>query len=285
MIKAWYKEDIIKFQLSLLSRIIDFQGEVTKRLKLKAGSFEIKYQSEDNNCISVASDADLQNIMCNAISQKKNTVKFVLEPVQDQIMPVQNESIMTIKTTYKEDTIEFQHSLSLGLLELKEEVMKQLKLQGDGYGIRFLGENNEWIPLASNSDLQNCMTTARSLDQTSVRLSIEPIGNQFSEIGANSVSRPAMQATEKQNESLMIKAIYKEDIIKFLLPPSSGMKELKYEVAKRLKLSSESYEIKYKDADNNWIYLSTDADLQKYLSAASLSDRFTIRLHLEPIKE
>ncbi|KAL3529745.1 hypothetical protein ACH5RR_009067 [Cinchona calisaya] len=191
MIKASYKGDMIKFELSLLARIIDFQNEVTKRLKLKPGSYEIKYQSDDNNCISLASDEELQNIMCNVISQKRNTVKLVLDPVRNESMPVQNGSLTNIKAT----------------------------------------------------------------------------------------------CAGEENESLMtIKATYKGDMIKFQISPSSGMKELKNEVTRRLKLSVESYEVKYQDVDNNWNFLSTDGDLQQYLSAMRLSEKLTVKLHLEPTK-
>ncbi|XP_027076557.1 protein NLP6 isoform X2 [Coffea arabica] len=300
MIKAAFKEDMIKFPLSLSSGIMDFEKEVTKRLNLTTGSFDIKYQKEDNNCILVSNDVDLQKLMFDMMSQRKNTIKVLLEPTQNQhlessrdsvgspmlqINPVQKERIMTIKATYKEETVELQVSLSSKLMELKNEVMKQFKLSGDSFDIKCLAEPNEWIPLTSDNDLHNCVTIMKPQENPTIRLAVEPCTNQIPEEVATSASPPMPQAMTKQNESLMtIKATYKEVMIKFQLSLSSGLMQLRDAIKKRLNLSGESYEIKYQDVNNNWICLSRDADLQSHLRAMRSSDRSTVRLHIEPLK-
>ncbi|XP_027067848.2 protein NLP6-like isoform X2 [Coffea arabica] len=300
MIKASFKEDMIKFPLSLSSGIMDFEKEVTKRLNLTTGSFEIKYQKEDNNYILVSNDVDLQKLMFDMVSQRKNTIKVLLEPTQNQhlessrdsvgspmlqINPVQNERIMTIKATYKEETVELQVSLSSKLMELKNEVMKQFKLSGDSFDIKCLAEPNEWIPLTSDNDLHNCVTIMKPQENPTIRLAVEPCTNQIPEEVATSASPPMPQAMTMQNESLMtIKATYKEVMIKFQLSLSSGLMQLRDAIKKRLNLSGESYEIKYQDVNNNWICLSRDADLQSHLRAMRSSDRSTVRLHIEPLK-
>jgi len=42
-IKATYKEDIIRFKVSMDCGIVELKEEIAKRLKLKVGTFDIKY--------------------------------------------------------------------------------------------------------------------------------------------------------------------------------------------------------------------------------------------------
>ncbi|PSR91422.1 hypothetical protein CEY00_Acc28766 [Actinidia chinensis var. chinensis] len=66
-----------------------------------------------------------------------------------------------------------------------------------------------------------------------------------------------------------IKAIYGEDILKFDLSSTSGIVELKEEVAKRLELESDNFKVKYQDEDQEWILIACDADFQLCLKFSS----------------
>ncbi|WCJ26546.1 Plant regulator RWP-RK family protein [Euphorbia peplus] len=69
--------------------------------------------------------------------------------------PRQETKSVTIKATYKEDIIRFRISLNCGILELKEEVAKRLKLEGD---------------------LQECIDISRSSSGSSIiRLSVHDV--------------------------------------------------------------------------------------------------------------
>lgn len=59
-IKATYREDIIRFRLSIDSRIEKLKEEVAKRLKLELGTFDIKYLDDDHEWVLIVCDADLQ---------------------------------------------------------------------------------------------------------------------------------------------------------------------------------------------------------------------------------
>ncbi|XP_028052393.1 protein NLP7-like [Camellia sinensis] len=80
-IKAKYGDDFIRFQLPVLSGMIEFQQQVAKRLNLKGGTYRVKYQDEDNDWILIACDEDLQNYICNSISQGRNTVTMLLQSI------------------------------------------------------------------------------------------------------------------------------------------------------------------------------------------------------------
>ncbi|THG21965.1 hypothetical protein TEA_005110 [Camellia sinensis var. sinensis] len=80
-IKAKYGDDFIKFQLPVLSGMVEFQQQVAKRLNLQGGTYRVKYQDEVNDWILVVCDEDLQNYICNSISRERNTVTMLIQPI------------------------------------------------------------------------------------------------------------------------------------------------------------------------------------------------------------
>ncbi|XP_059442832.1 protein NLP6-like [Corylus avellana] len=84
-------------------------------------------------------------------------------------------------------------------------------------------------------------------------------------------TKPHVTATKEMN-SVTIKATFREDIIiRFRLVLSSGILELKEEVAKRLKLEMGTFDIKYLDDDNEWVLIACDADLQECIDISRSS--------------
>lgn len=59
-VKALYGEDIARFQLSSESGVLDLKEAVAKRLELVVGSFNVKYQDEDQEWVLISCDEDLQ---------------------------------------------------------------------------------------------------------------------------------------------------------------------------------------------------------------------------------
>ncbi|GMQ06974.1 hypothetical protein CsSME_00051358 [Camellia sinensis var. sinensis] len=80
-IKAKYGDDFIKFQLPVSSGMVEFQHQVAKRLKLQGGTYHVKHQDEDNDWILIACNEDLQNCICNSISQGRNNVTMSIQPI------------------------------------------------------------------------------------------------------------------------------------------------------------------------------------------------------------
>ncbi|KAL4296706.1 hypothetical protein GQ457_12G000600 [Hibiscus cannabinus] len=75
-IKATYREDIIRFRISLNSGIMELKEEVAKRLKLEVGTFDIKYFDDDNECVLIACDSDLQECLDVSRSSGSNLVRL-----------------------------------------------------------------------------------------------------------------------------------------------------------------------------------------------------------------
>lgn len=62
-IKAKYGGYIIKFMLSLSSRLVQLHKEVTRRLNLEAGTYHVVYEDEEDDNILIVCDEDLQLFM------------------------------------------------------------------------------------------------------------------------------------------------------------------------------------------------------------------------------
>ncbi|XP_031248849.1 protein NLP6-like isoform X1 [Pistacia vera] len=82
---------------------------------------------------------------------------------------------MTIKATYREDIIRFRISLSSGIVELKEEVGKRLKLEVGTFDIKYLDDDQEWVLIACDADLHECLDISRSSGSNIIRLSIHDL--------------------------------------------------------------------------------------------------------------
>lgn len=78
IIKASYRDDIIRFRLSLASSIGELKEEVAKRLKLEVGTFDIKYLDDDHEWVLIACDADLQECIDVSRSSGNNMVRLLV---------------------------------------------------------------------------------------------------------------------------------------------------------------------------------------------------------------
>ncbi|KAI4351722.1 hypothetical protein L6164_006049 [Bauhinia variegata] len=90
-------------------------------------------------------------------------------------------------------------------------------------------------------------------------------------------------AAKREMKSVTIKATYREDIIRFRIPLTCSILELKEEVAKRLKLELGTFDIKYLDDDNEWVLIACDADLQECMDISKASGSNIIRLLVHDI--
>ncbi|XP_074315939.1 protein NLP6-like [Silene latifolia] len=82
-------------------------------------------------------------------------------------------------------------------------------------------------------------------------------------------------------KSVTIKAIFKQDIIRFRFSRACNMSELKDEVGKRLKLEVGTFEIKYQDDNHDWVLISCESDLEECLDKSKSGGSDIIRLLVE----
>ncbi|KAG0454850.1 hypothetical protein HPP92_024142 [Vanilla planifolia] len=82
---------------------------------------------------------------------------------------------------------------------------------------------------------------------------------------------------------IVVKACYKDDIIRFRLARFAGVVSLNEEIARRLKLKVGTFDIKYLDDDHEWVKLACDTDLEECIQVYTTSGARVIRLSIYDI--
>jgi hypothetical protein len=67
------------------------------------------------------------------------------------------------------------------------------------------------------------------------------------------------------NTTATVKASYKDDTVRFRLHPSMKHHHLLQEIARLLKLSVGTFQLKYRDGEDELVILGNDADVQECL--------------------
>ncbi|KAJ0805680.1 putative transcription factor Nin-like family [Helianthus annuus] len=83
---------------------------------------------------------------------------------------------ITIKASYKEDIIRFRLAANSGIFTLKEEVAKRLKLDVGTFDVKYLDDDHEWVLIACDADLQECVDLSGC---NIIRLSVLDLSTNF----------------------------------------------------------------------------------------------------------
>ncbi|RVW14881.1 Protein NLP7 [Vitis vinifera] len=134
-----------------------------------------------NLCPSVADamldervpESSWTNPPCSDIPPK-HTMNAVAHTIP-QITARPDVRTMTIKATYRDDIIRFRIPLTSGIVELKEEVAKRLKLEVGTFDIKYLDDDHEWVLIACNADLQECMDISWTTGSNIIRLLVQDL--------------------------------------------------------------------------------------------------------------
>ncbi|KAF8402375.1 hypothetical protein HHK36_013330 [Tetracentron sinense] len=84
-------------------------------------------------------------------------------------------SVITVKATYKEDTVRFKYEPCAGCFQLLEEVGRRFKLQTGTFQLKYLDDEEEWVMLVNDSDLQECLEILESIGSNSVKLLVRDL--------------------------------------------------------------------------------------------------------------
>ncbi|XAR70149.1 hypothetical protein NMG60_11026919 [Bertholletia excelsa] len=85
------------------------------------------------------------------------------------------QKTVTIKATYREDMIRFRLPLESGIVKLKEEVAKRLKLEVGTFEIKYLDDDHEWVLIACDADLQECVDIVKFAGSNMIRLLVHDV--------------------------------------------------------------------------------------------------------------
>lgn len=78
-IRANFENNTIKFRLSLSSRLVELQEEITRRLNLKPREYYIKYKDEEDELILITCDDDLQDCIRSSRLMGNTSIGVLLE--------------------------------------------------------------------------------------------------------------------------------------------------------------------------------------------------------------
>ncbi|XP_020993012.1 protein NLP8 isoform X2 [Arachis duranensis] len=98
---------------------------------------------------------------------------------------VDSGSKIIVKAAYGEDLIRFKFDPAAGCLQLYEEVAARFKLQIGSFQLKYLDDEEEWVRMANDSDLEDCIEMLDDLDTRAVKLLVHDMPSGLSSLGSN----------------------------------------------------------------------------------------------------
>ncbi|KAI3470170.1 hypothetical protein Pfo_026833 [Paulownia fortunei] len=92
---------------------------------------------------------------------------------------------ITVKATYREDTIRFKFEPAAGCFELYAEVAKRFKLQTGQFQLKYLDDEEEWVMLVTDSDLHECLEILEFLGTRTVKFLVRDVPSATRNSGTN----------------------------------------------------------------------------------------------------
>lgn len=85
---------------------------------------------------------------------------------------IEENFTITLKVTYGLDTVRFKVPHNVSLVHLREEVGRRLKLAGKQFDLKYLDDDDEWMLLACDADLQESIEVMHNCNQYSMKLMV-----------------------------------------------------------------------------------------------------------------
>lgn len=102
------------------------------------------------------------------------TWSVVDNPGKENCMEDESSKIL-VKATYKSDRIRFKLTFGFGFSELCEEIGKRYNVNPGTFQLKYLDDEEEWVLMASDADLQECIDIMTSSDGHVIKLLIRDL--------------------------------------------------------------------------------------------------------------
>lgn len=79
------------------------------------------------------------------------------EPKSSKTQMCETNSRITVKATFKEDTIRFKFDPYLGCFQLYEEIAKRFKIPAGSFQLKYMDDEKEWVTMENDSDMVECL--------------------------------------------------------------------------------------------------------------------------------
>lgn len=93
---------------------------------------------------------------------------------------------LTVKATYNGDTVRFKFLPVMGWYHLLEEISKRFKLTTGAFQLKYKDDEDEWVILANDADLQECMDVLDSIGSRNMKLQVRDLPCLISSSGSSS---------------------------------------------------------------------------------------------------
>ncbi|CAK8535967.1 unnamed protein product [Lathyrus sativus] len=149
----------------------DGDDEVVERSNPTSSS--LTDSSSGSGSIMHESSSSYQNFKNQKQSKAKSTI-------------VDSGTKIVVKATYGEDTIRFKFDPSTGCFKLYDEVATRFKLQYGTFQLKYLDDEEEWVMLVNDSDLQECLEILNDMGTRNARFLVRDMPHILGSSGSNS---------------------------------------------------------------------------------------------------
>ncbi|XP_074571577.1 protein NLP2-like [Curcuma longa] len=105
----------------------------------------------------------------------KKSVEIGLLRMETDDSPLNSCTSIRVKANYKEDMVRFKFNLSLGCRQLFEEIGKRFNLSVGTFLLKYKDDEDEWITLVNDSDLQECVEVLEQCESNCVRILVRDL--------------------------------------------------------------------------------------------------------------
>ncbi|CAL0332449.1 unnamed protein product [Lupinus luteus] len=148
--------------------------------------FSLRAEKSERNIVGMDTGMDgddgvveLNHPSCSSLTNSSNNSSSMLHSSSSASLSFENkehsklkstiansESKIVVKATYREDIVRFKFHPSSGCSQLYEEIGTRFKLQDGLFQLKYLDDEDEWVMLVNDSDLQECIDI---MDDTGTR--------------------------------------------------------------------------------------------------------------------
>ncbi|KAK8948538.1 Protein NLP2 [Platanthera zijinensis] len=115
--------------------------------------------------LSVSSASDFSN-------ESASSSQILKESSKNESFFTGKGAVYVVKAAYKDDIVRFKLSPSMACLQLYEEIGKRFKLCTGTFQLKYMDDEEEWIMLTNDSDLQECIEVLESMASQCIKLQV-----------------------------------------------------------------------------------------------------------------
>ncbi|KAD3641636.1 hypothetical protein R6Q59_004284 [Mikania micrantha] len=224
--------------------------------------------------------------------EKSNTLKQSKKRKIDSDTMSSITSMVKAEITYNGNVKIFNFHISLGLLSLKNDVAQWFKLKGKNFDLKYVDEEDDLIRIACDVDLKFAVDTVAINNRINLLCLLDGNHGICDASSESLVVTGSTDTGENGNQSKKRKTVLDvmppvtemvtakitfNDYMKFFpFFVSSGLSNLKNEVARSFKLKGKNFGLKYVDEEVDLIRIACDVDLKLAVDTMAINNRINL---------